>query len=61
MSTNAMLSPAEAARLLKIGMTRIYALLYAGQIKAHKNADGTWSIPESAVAERIKERKSDRS
>lgn len=49
-----MLSPKEAALLLNVGMTRIYALLYAGQIEGHKADDGKWSIPQNAIEERLK-------
>lgn len=46
------LNPREAAQRLKIGMQRLYMLLYSGKLRATKQGR-RWAIPESAVVERL--------
>lgn len=47
------LQAAEAARKLRIGVDRLYALLWSGKLPGRK-VDGQWRIPEAAVEERRK-------
>lgn len=54
MKSEAMLSPRQAAQKLNIGMQRLYALLYSGKLRASKHCN-RWTIPESAVAERLRQ------
>ena len=48
------LSPQQAAQKLRVGMPRIYSLLYSGKLRASKRGN-RWAIPESAVAERLRQ------
>jgi excisionase family DNA binding protein len=45
------LTPHQAAQRLHVGMSRLYALLYSGKLRASKHGN-RWVVPESAVAER---------
>lgn len=45
------LSVREACILLGVGLSRLYALLWSGQLAGTKQ-DGVWRIPRAAVEER---------
>lgn len=61
MSVEKFLTPREAAVALSVGMTRVYALLYSGQLEGRKADDGAnWLIPASAIQERLKAKRQSR-
>jgi excisionase family DNA binding protein len=49
------ISVAEAARRLDVALTYVYALVWAGKLKAHKD-NGTWHVSAEAVETRKKAR-----
>jgi excisionase family DNA binding protein len=49
------LSPREAAQLLRIRLDSVYALIWAGKVKAHK-LDGRWRIPAESIKHRLDRR-----
>jgi excisionase family DNA binding protein len=49
------LSPREAAQQLRVRLDSVYALIWAGKLKAHK-LDGRWRIPGDALKARLERR-----
>jgi excisionase family DNA binding protein len=49
------LNPREVARKLGIRLDTVYTAIWAGKLPATKQ-EGRWSIPASAVDERLKSR-----
>ena len=56
MGTKAELSVKQAAQVLRIGLVRVYQLVWAGQLPATRK-DGKWWIPIAAVQTRLKARR----
>ena len=50
------LTPREAAQKLGISLDSVYSLIWAGKLSANRH-DGRWSIPVSAVEDRIRARR----
>ena len=55
-STNEM-APREAAQTLGIRLDSVYALIWAGKLKARKS-QGKWQIPTAGVEDRRRARQS---
>jgi excisionase family DNA binding protein len=49
------LSAVETSRKLKVGLPRIYQLIWSGKLPARK-LDGRWLVSEQAVRARLEER-----
>ena len=49
---NDILTPAEAAEALRVGMNRIYQILENGELKGFRNGR-VWRVPKQAVIEYI--------